>query len=44
LRAEKFGLLVAWDLQLTSLRPQHVLRNVLQQVLPTSDAPGLLDG
>jgi hypothetical protein len=44
LRAKKLGLLVAWELQLTSLQPQHVLRIVLQQMLPTSDAPGLLDG
>jgi hypothetical protein len=44
LRAKKLVLLVAWELQLTSLLPQHVLRLAIQQLLPAADAPGLLDG
>jgi hypothetical protein len=44
LRAKELVLLVAWELQPPSLQPQDVLRIVMQHMLPTPDAPGLLDG
>jgi hypothetical protein len=44
LRAEKLLRFVAWELQPASLQPQHVLRSVMQQLLPSSHVAGLLDG
>jgi hypothetical protein len=43
LRSKKLVRFVAWELQPASLQPQHVLRLVIQQMLPSSHVAGLLD-